>query len=114
MPFDSTGALPQLAPAFEMPEFGDIARSADADENAKRRVAIQRVINYAAVTLFCALGALAGAGLVILMLVALIIPATMAFTLSTAVAVAAAIFALVWFKRRAGKDARHSLAVAAA
>lgn len=116
MPFDSTASLPQLAPVFEMPASGkaDAFVSPIAFENSKRQVAIQRFVNFAAVALFGAAGVLAGTALVILMLVALVIPATIAVTLTVAAFAAAVILTLVWFKRRVGNDGEEPRAFAAA
>jgi predicted lipid-binding transport protein (Tim44 family) len=102
MPFDvtladakSSGIIPERAVAalgFENP-----ARSSD-DLRLER---IQRVVNVVAVFIFGILGVMAGAALVGLMLVTLIIPTTMGVALAFAAVTVIALAVLLWMKRRA-------------
>jgi hypothetical protein len=62
---------------------------------------IQRVVNVVAVFLFGVLGLMAGAALVALMLVTLIIPTTMGVALGFTAATGIALAVLLWMKRRA-------------
>jgi hypothetical protein len=73
------------------------------DVDAKRRAGIQRAVSVIAGILFGALGALAGASVVILMLVALVIPATIAVALAMMAALTVISVFAVWMRRRASR-----------
>lgn len=112
MPFDDTRAVSEtrggVYAATQMTAFPFAAEGTNPD--AKRRANIQRAVSVTAGILFGALGALAGAAVVVMMLVALVIPGTTAIALSSVAALSAMAVFGVWLKGRALKSA-HSESV---
>ena len=107
MPFDDTRAVSDADGDFH----AAVALTAlpfaleAPDPDAKRRAGIQRAVSITAGILCGALGALAGAAVVVMMLVALVIPATMAVALASIADLCAMAVIGVWLKRRTLKMA---------
>lgn len=105
MPFGESEMTAYLAPALQQ-NASSATHYVPDDANAVRRANIQRAVDVSAAIVLGALGALAGTVVVILLLVALIIPATMIYVLGMIAGSALLFLVTGWLMQRADAGAK--------
>lgn len=111
MPFDDARVSAEREPVLS----ASVAMSAPRivgegafDLKMRRRKRIERVVDIVAAILFGALGAFAGAAVVVLMLVALVIPTTTSLALAIGTVTLMVVGIAIWLKQRASDRARNA------